>query len=292
MSWRTVVISKLSKVDYQMNYLVIREGINIKKVYINEIATVIFENTAVSLTSYVLCELIKNKIKVIFCDHTKDPISELIPYYGTNDCAQKLKQQIFWDENLKASVWTEIIKHKILNQHGLLKFYNKEKAYLLKEYLEEIQLNDPSHRESLAAKVYFHQLFGIDFKRSSDNALNVALNYGYHLILSQCNKEIVNSGYNTTLGLGHHNVYNNFNLASDIMEPLRPIIDCVVFQNNFKKFETAEKRILLKILQKNVILEGREYALTSAIRYYCQSIFNVLSSNGLIEDITWINYEF
>lgn len=84
MSWRTVIVSKNSKLDYQLGYLVVR-GQETVKVHLNEIAVVIIENTAVSLTAYLLSELIKHKIKVIFCDEKRNPSSELVPYYGSHD---------------------------------------------------------------------------------------------------------------------------------------------------------------------------------------------------------------
>ena len=92
MSWRTVIVSKNSKLDYQLGYLVVR-GQETVKVHLNEIAVVIIENTAVSLTAYLLSELIKHKIKVIFCDEKRNPSSELVPYYGSHDTSMKVKKQ-------------------------------------------------------------------------------------------------------------------------------------------------------------------------------------------------------
>ena len=89
MSWRTVVISKNAKLDYQMGYLVVR-GQDTKKIYLNEIGILIIESTAVSLTAYLLSELVKKKIKVIFCDEKRNPSSELLPYYGSHDTSIKI----------------------------------------------------------------------------------------------------------------------------------------------------------------------------------------------------------
>ena len=84
MSWRTVVISQSSKLDYQLGYMVVRQE-NIHKIYISEIHTLVIETTAVSITASLLAELIKQKVKVIFCDEKRNPSSELIPYYGSHD---------------------------------------------------------------------------------------------------------------------------------------------------------------------------------------------------------------
>ena len=95
MSWRTVVISNNAKLDYQIGYLVVR-GTETTKIHLNEIGTLIIESTAVSMTSYLLSELIKNKIKVIFCDEKRNPVSELIPYYGSHDTSAKIRKQTEW----------------------------------------------------------------------------------------------------------------------------------------------------------------------------------------------------
>ena len=119
MSWRTIIISRNAKLDYQMGYLVIRSQ-ETKKIYINEIATVIIESTAVSMTSYLLCELINNTVKVIFCDEKRNPFSELLPYYGSHDTSMKIRSQIKWDDDTKRIIWTEIVRDKIKKQAALL----------------------------------------------------------------------------------------------------------------------------------------------------------------------------
>ena len=109
MSWRVIVISKRAKLDLKLNYLVIR-GEETHKVYLNEIGLLLIESTAVSLTAALLSELVRRKIKVVFCDEKRNPVSELLPYYGSHDCSAKIKMQIAWPELVKESVWTEIVR--------------------------------------------------------------------------------------------------------------------------------------------------------------------------------------
>lgn len=92
MSWRTVVITKTSKLDYSMGHLVVRDVESTVKVHISEISVLVIESTAVSVTAALLCELIKKKVKVIFCDEKHNPLSELTPYYGSHDCSLKIKK--------------------------------------------------------------------------------------------------------------------------------------------------------------------------------------------------------
>lgn len=112
MSWRTVVITKPSKLDFSMGYLVVRDVTATIKVHISEISVLMIENTATSLTAALLSALMQQKVKVIFCDSKRNPEAELIPYYGSHDCSLKWKKQIQWDPFYKEAVWTEIVTEK------------------------------------------------------------------------------------------------------------------------------------------------------------------------------------
>ena len=287
MSWRTVVISNNAKLDYQIGYLVVR-GTETTKIHLNEIGTLIIESTAVSMTSYLLSELIKNKIKVIFCDEKRKPVSELIPYYGSHDTSAKIRKQTEWTKEEKALIWTEIVSEKIKQQALLLERYNKKEAMMLYGYMEEVEYGDVTNREGHAAKVYFNALFGKSFTRTDETPVNAALNYGYRIILSIFNREIVASGYLTQIGLFHDNMFNPFNLASDFMEPFRPLVDEMVANMQPEKFDKEEKHRLLTVLNKEVEIAGKKEVLGNAIKIYCKSIFDALND----KDISLIRFYF
>ena len=276
MSWRTVIITQSAKLDYQMGFMVVRQKENVK-IHVNEIAAVIIETTAVSLTVALLSELTKRKIKVIFCDERRNPSSELIPYYGSHDTSEKIRRQIAWSNNIKEAVWTEIVAEKIRKQAQHLEKYGCSESKMLHQYLKEIEFGDATNREGHAAKVYFNALFGRDFSRTADISLNAALNYGYGILLSMINREIVSNGYITQLGLFHDNMFNPFNLGSDLMEPFRPVIDRIVKVLNPEKFEHEEKIAVLEFLQEEVIIAGRRELMQNAIKIYCKSIFDALN---------------
>lgn len=274
MSWRTVVITSNAKLDYQMGFLVVRRDVA-TKIHISEITNLIIESTAVSLTAALLCELMKNKVKVVFCDEKRNPSSELIPYYGSHDTSAKIKKQIAWTNETKALVWTEIVSEKIRKQAETLEYYFKSEADLLYGYIKEIEIGDTTNREGFAAKVYFNSLFGMDFTRTEANSTNAALNYGYGIILSCFNREIATNGYITQIGLFHDNMFNQFNLGSDIMEPFRPIIDRAVKELKPVKFEHEEKMEILSVLNEQVIINGRTETVDNAIGIYCRSFMQV-----------------
>lgn len=280
MSWRTVVVSSSAKLDYQMGYLVVRKDTT-TKIHLGEIRTLMIESTAVSLTAALLSELVKKKVKVIFCDEKRNPSSELMPYYGSHDCSLKIKRQIAWTDDIKGAVWTEIVYEKIRQQKYLLQEYGKVEAELLQGYLEEITYGDATNREGHAAKVYFNALFGKDFTRTDDLLINTALNYGYSILLSAFNREIVLNGYLTQLGLFYDNMFNRFNLASDLMEPFRPLVDYMVLQMTLVEFERIQKMELVNLMNKEVIINDRCELISNAIKIYCKSVFDALEDGDV-----------
>ena len=278
MSWRVVVISKRAKLDYQLGYLVVRNE-SVTKIHLGEISTLLIESTAVSITISLLAELTKKKIKVIFCDEKRNPSSELVGYYGSHDTSSKVRNQIQWSRNSKDAVWTEIVTEKIRKQKKLLEYQGKEESKLLDSYLQEIKWNDETNREGHAAKVYFNALFGLDFTRTTDCPINAALNYGYSIILSAFTREIAANGYITQLGLFHDNMFNQFNLASDLMEPFRVLVDKEVLEMKFEEFEVDEKRRLVNILNHEVVIDGKVQYVNNAVKIYCKSVFDALNEN-------------
>lgn len=278
MSWRTVVISRTAKLDLQMGFLVVRSD-ETTKIHLGEIGTLIIESTAVSLTASLLSELVKRKIKVIFCDEKRNPEAELIGYYGSHDTSNKIRKQIAWKEKTKDAVWTEIVTEKIRKQKELLEYLGREEAELLSSYIREIEWKDATNREGHAAKVYFNSLFGMDFTRTADILTNAALNYGYAIFLSAFNREIVANGYLTQLGLFHDNMFNQFNLASDLMEPFRILVDRKVRSMDFTEFEHKEKMQLVDILNQEVLIDGKNQYVNNAIKVYCKSVFDALNED-------------
>ena len=278
MSWRTIVISKRAKLDLQLGYMVVRSE-EVTKIVLSEISTILIESTAVSLTTGLLAELSKRKIKVIFCDEKRNPSSELVSYYGSHDTSNKVRKQIAWKQNTKEAVWTEIVTEKIRKQKEILEILGKEESEILSSYIKEITWNDGTNREGHAAKVYFHALFGLDFTRTEDNYINAGLNYGYSIILSAFTREIVANGYITQLGLFHDNMFNQFNLASDLMEPFRVLIDQKVLQMKLIDFEHSEKMQLVDILNQEVLIDGKNQYVNNAIKIYCKSVFDALNDD-------------
>ncbi len=280
MSWRTVIITKNAKLDYKMGYLCIRQE-EVKKIHISEISLLLLETTAISLTTSLLCELVKRKVKVIFCDEKRNPCSELVGYYGSHDCSAKIRLQIAWSVETKAFIWTEIVTEKIRKQKEFLEYLGKMEAYMLEDYMQQIETGDSTNREGHAAKVYFNAIYGMDFTRTSEHPINAALNYGYGIILSTFTREIAANGYLTQLGLFHDNMFNPFNLASDLMEPFRILIDRCVYDMKPQKLDHDEKVILVNVLNQEVVIDGRRQYVSNAVKIYVKSIFDAINEKDV-----------
>ena len=290
MSWRIVNVSSISKLDLKLNYLVVRMENKITKINLSEISTLIVESTAVSLTAALLNEMIKRKIKIIFCDEKRNPSSELIGYYGSSDTSLRVRSQIAWNDEIKELIWAEIVKEKIGNQSKIIKKFSLNNYELMQEYVNEVKLNDSDNREAYAAKVYFNSLFGKSFSRSTNCSINSALNYGYMIMLSAFNREIVSSGYLTMLGIHHKNMFNQFNLSCDFIEPFRVLVDERVYLNMPEKFEKEEKMMMLDVLNNQVKIDGKIQYVNNAIKIYVNSIFEALEEKD-ISKIKYLDYE-
>ncbi len=275
-----MVVSTHSKLEYKMGYLVCRNE-QIQKIHLSEISTLIIESTAVSLTSALICELIKNKINIVFCDEKHNPHSQVLPVNGSHDSSKKLKIQTEWDDTIRGDVWTEIVANKIYQQAKHLKDVGSEQASLLYSYIEQLQPCDTTNREGHSAKVYFNALFGLSFSRNKQNFTNSALDYGYAIILSAFNRAIVANGYNTQIGLFHRNEFNPFNFSCDLMEPFRVLVDRLVVQMEGESFDTDAKRQLQNIPNLKVKIAGKEYTVLDAVGIYCKSVFNALCTRDL-----------
>ena len=288
MGWRTVVINKNCKLSYKNDYLIVRSE-DLKMIHLSEINTIIIENGMASITSYLINELANKKIKLIICDEKHNPSCEMMPYYGSFNTSKKIMNQVNWKKEKKDKAWQQLIKHKIHNQAMLLKSLEISGFEKLLEYEEQVELADKTNREGHAAKVYFNLLYGNDFFRSNPDNTNISLDYGYAILLSLINREVVSKGYITQLGINHKNEFNQFNLSCDLMEIFRPMVDEIVYNNREFAFEKEYKYKLIDVCNREVYIQGKKQYLSNAIPIFISSVFDFLENE---EESEILNYEF
>ena len=277
MGFRTVIVNSRAKLEFRLNFMIVR-GENEKRIFIDEINTLIVQSTAVSLTAALLSELIRSGVKVIFCDEKFNPCSELIPYYGAHNTSKRYKIQMQWRDETKDEIWRLIIAQKITNQKNYLKKRGfVAEAELIGSYIPDILPGDTTNREGHSAKVYFNCLMPCGVSRRDGGFLNGCLNYGYAVLLSCFNREIVASGYLTQFGIWHDNEFNQFNLSSDLMEPFRTIVDEVAF--SLPEGDKEFKRKMADILNFQISIDGKTTTLDLAVQTYVRSVLNALEAS-------------
>lgn len=266
--------------------MVVRKEDDVAKVHLSEISSVVLQTTQVFVSAYLLSELAKAKIPFIVADEKHNPVGEYLPLYGSHNTSKRVQMQIEWGEPVKKRVWQRVVRDKITNQALLLKARGEEDwGERLLELVSEVRSGDTTNREAHAARLYFQALFGRGFSRDADTPENAALNYGYSILLSSVSKEIVSRGYLTQVGICHRGEYNQFNLSCDLMEPFRPFIDKLVFDNVEGDFSRDSKRVLLDSMNMMVRYRGGSYRLGSVISLYVQDCLSALGKRLSVSEI-------
>lgn len=278
MGWRTVVVNLHSKLSYKNNHLIFKSVHQQEMIHLSEIDVLLLETTDITLSTMLIKRLVDENILVLFCDDKRLPVAKLLPFYGRHDSSLQLSKQIAWREERKGLVWTSIISQKILNQSSYLKtnaFSDKSEAIL--KLHDQLDVFDPSNREGHAARIYFNTLFGTKFSREADNDINAGLNYGYTLLMSLFAREVVRNGCLTQLALKHYNQFNDFNLASDLMEPFRPLVDEIIYTHHHEPFKVM-KNYLFELFSKTYAYNNKEMFLTNIVSDYTKKIVKVLNN--------------
>jgi len=279
MGFRTIVVNEHSKLSYKNNHLIYKSAKNTEMIHLTEVDTLILETTDIAITSMLISKLTDYHILTIFCDSKRLPATKLLPYYGRHDSSLQLKLQFSWEREKKSEVWINLLYQKIYNQGRFLSECGfAEQALSVFTLLDGLEDDDVSNREGHAARINFNTLYGNDFARGLDNDINASLNYGYTLLMSVFAREIVKCGCLTQIGVGHANQFNDFNLASDIMEPFRVLVDEIVYENNGKEFPVV-KRELLKLFTQTYSYEKSDMYLNNIVRKYTRQLIDYLNND-------------
>ena len=280
MGWRSVIITQHAKLTYSMQMMIVQTRDGINQIPIEDVNLLLVSTTQAVITSALISKLAQNQTKVIFVDEKGNPIVETAVYYpGTRNMA-KLTQQFNWDDHLKELLWTKIVSQKIKNQIAVLANYHLNKDEVQSE-LDQLEINDESNREAIAARKYFMLLFDKNFVRRDTSAINAALDYGYAILLSSFNREIAMNGYLTYFGIHHCSQENQFNLASDLMEPFRPFVDYwVKAHEKIKELTPDIKYGLVELLSLEIKFNGKKTLLTNAITVYVRECLKFLSGDS------------
>ena len=197
---------------------------------IEDIGVVVLDHKQITITSGVLEALLENNCAIITCDSKSMPIGLMLPLYGNTTQNERFRQQLDASLPLMKQLWQQTIKAKIENQAVVLKEYSDVETKCMNVWAADVKSGDSNNLEARAAAYYWKNLFQIEgFTRDRDGIPpNNLLNYGYAILRAVVARGLVVSGLLPTLGIHHHNRYNAYCLADDVMEPYRPYVDRLV----------------------------------------------------------------
>jgi len=246
---------------------------------IEDIGVVVIDHPQIILTHLLINALLENNTALITCDDRHMPSGLLLPLEGNTIQSERFKHQINASEPLRKQLWQQTIRQKISNQAALLKEQQK-KVENMKYWADQVKSGDSENHEARAAAYYWSELFdsSFDFRRDPDGiAPNSQLNYGYAILRAVVARSLVSSGLLPTFGIHHHNRYNAYCLADDIMEPYRPYVDKVVLEiikgdDISEELSKAQKAKLLQIPVLDVTINGRRSPLMLAVQQTTASL--------------------
>lgn len=257
----------------------------VKKIPIEDIGVMVLDNKQVTITQGALGALLDNNVAVITCDEHRMPSGLMLPLAGNTTQSERFRHQIDASLPLKKQLWQQTIQAKILNQSSVLYRQRNLDCGNMEAWVKQVKSGDPDNLEGRAAAFYWQNLFGNikGFRRDREGIPpNNLLNYGYAILRAVVARSLVGSGLLPTLGIHHHNRYNAYCLADDIMEPYRPYVDRLVSEVvdsgiDISKLTTEIKSKLLSIPVIDVVINGRRSPLmigvgmTTASLYKCYS---------------------
>ena len=248
---------------------------------VEDIGIVVLDNKQITITSGVLEALLENNSAVITCDSKSMPVGLMLPLYGNTTQNERFRQQLDASVPLKKQLWQQTIKSKIDNQASVLEKCTAEEVKCMRIWANDVKSGDPDNLEARAAAYYWKGLFanvkGFTREREGISPNNL-LNYGYAILRAIVARGLVTSGLLPTLGIHHHNRYNAYCLADDIMEPYRPYVDELVFglvQLHGSNLELTKeiKACLLTIPTLEVKIGGKRSPLMVAVGQTTASLY-------------------
>lgn len=286
MEYRNIFLANPASLSVQREQLVIEQAEKVT-VPLEDISSVLIESPQVTLTARAAAAMANHGITVFLCDEKHLPNAQLLPI--NQYCRQRklLMAQYEMSRPLQKQLWQQIVIRKIQNQAECLRLSSRPGWEELRQLAGKVLSNDSDNREAVAAALYFPCLFGDDFSRGSDDPRNAALNYGYAIVRGGIARNLVMHGMEPCIGIHHRSELNNFNLADDLIEPFRPIVDLYVAQNFTEEDEvlTPQQKVGLFNLTNYLVKQAdRRYRVMLAIDRACTALAgSIAEQNPILE---------
>lgn len=254
---------------------------------IEDIGFVVLDHRQITITQGVMAALLDNNAAVVTCDNSHMPVGLMLPLEGHTVQQERFRDQLGSSLPLRKQLWQQTVQQKILNQAALLKELHGIETGNMHQLAKEVLSGDSTNLEGRAAAFYWSKMFPTipDFTRSREGAYpNALLNYGYAILRAVIARALVCSGMLPTLGIHHHNRYNAYCLADDIMEPYRPYVDRLVVETMAVccdvEVTSAIKRCLLTVPTLEVWINGQRSPLMVAASQTTASLARCFSGES------------
>lgn len=293
MVWRSVVINRPAKLKREHFALVVEQEQS-ARVPFEDIAVIVLNHREITLTHPVLSACADYGIGLYSTGDNHQPNGVFMPFLQHSRATRMQRLQLDLDKPTSKRAWARIVQTKIQNQARCMELLSVAGADRLASYARRVRSGDGGNLEAQASAYYFPQVFGRSFHRSQNNWTNAALDYGYAVMRGACARALVAHGMLPSIGLFHSSEQNAFNLADDLIEPYRPVVDLHVAQNRpaieDAELQPSEKVALVGLLNVDVAmprgqmsaLASIEQAAESLARLYDGGSEQVLELPGLI----------
>ncbi|MGR3742441.1 type II CRISPR-associated endonuclease Cas1 [Companilactobacillus sp. DQM5] len=276
MGWRMVHIKEGDLLKVRLDNLEIHKLDN--KVYIplSDINMVVLEGNKTTVTTKLLTRFSENNIGLVICDDRYLPAGIYLPYGQYHHMSKRVIEQSNWTQKQRDVIWKSVITQKVNNQITFAQMLGVEqdRLELMRRLANEIVDGDKTNREGHIAKVYFDSLYGNSFTRDQDILENYAMNFGYAIIRSCMARTVIGNGLITMLGIFHKNEFNSFNLADDLMEPFRPLMDywihkVVMDKNDYLSYESRLN--IIEFMNQKLEVNGKKMTIDNAMQEFVKS---------------------
>ena len=277
MGWRSVMISRPAKLRREHFSLAIEQE-ETAYVPFEDIAVIVLNHREINLSHPVLSACAEYGIGLYATGDNHQPSGVFLPFLPHSRTTRMLRLQLDIARPLAKQAWANIVRRKIENQAGCLRLSGCKGADRLDSYARRVRSGDPDNLEGQAAAFYFAQLFGPDFHRGEERWVNAALNYGYAVLRGAIARGLVAHGLHPTVGLFHDSEQNAFNLADDLIEPFRPVVDLHVRKHatlTEGDLQPVDKTALIGLLNVDVGMPQGSMSVLSAIEYAVESLFRL-----------------
>ncbi|WP_284155458.1 type II CRISPR-associated endonuclease Cas1 [Sulfuricystis multivorans] len=277
MVWRSVMISRPARLRREHYSLAIDQE-ETAFVPFEDIAVIVLNHREITLTHPVLSACAEYGIGLFATGANHQPAGVFLPFLPHSRTTRMMRKQLGLGKPAAKQAWAALVRRKIENQAACLKLCGKEGMDRLASYARRVRSGDPDNLEAQAAAFYFAQLFGSDFNRAEARWTNAALDYGYAVLRGAIARGLVAHGLHPTVGLFHDSEQNAFNLADDLIEPFRPIVDLHVAKHPASTegdLIPTDKQALVALLNVDVGMPQGRMSVLSAIEYAVESLVRV-----------------